>query len=496
MKAIGFTKNSKLGKLLAAYLKNLQSNERSFDVEVDKFILLLIDSWKYCKSYNSFDTLRPFLRSLIKKEGITRPEQLFEKRLKDLPEFMMDKEYAALFRTYLTHLKDYPYNDIRRLQFRRKNIEYYLEDAMALFQYFVIFSAARSVELKYFKREDPFIKHWWASGIMSGNEGMIQALKNVLKKEETASCLCFELYSAIVLSDHRELIDMMIKQMASPRVTGDARRTMADAFSYSSSKTFLYFLAALCDFPKLREQASVKKKMAYWLRMDDRASSRHITAELIFYVTKLLGDEEHLQAALERRKAFDYYMVFWAKSFYSLDEVVEMGESIIKGDDREKVQAFFLFIREVLPDWRLREFTKMALPLWCRDTEVVATFIGYYLSGASFYEWKVRDKHRPRLVDCYDSLKEARSHYELLKSLYPSMKTRYEFPSPVFPFRNLIIWRSNFVQQMCNIAFVTGDKKMLEETRTLVTELSAYGRDMFLCHLGFAKTPSSRYYIW
>lgn len=504
--AVGFVNSSDLGSLMIDYLEKLRERKRHFGIEVDKFFLLLIDSWMEYDNYHSFNKLCLYLLSILKQERITRPGQLFEKRLRDFPEFMMDKQNAILFRFYISHLMDYSFDDRNYRPFRSKKIEYYLENVMALLQYFVIFSAIRSAEDKYLNEEFymtekenwfcPFIKHWWAAHIMAGNENMIQFLKEVLSKEETASCLSSEQYSGIVLSGHRELIDMMIKLIDSPKLKGNPRKRMVDSFRYSSSRTFVYFLAAVCESPKMQQQACVKKQMAYWIGMDDRSSSKHITQEVIFYTAELLSDKEHLQTALESGKAFDYYMAFWAISFYSLEKVLEMGPSIIQGDDREKVQVFFLFINTSVPKKKVREFAKMALPLWYQDTEVLATFIGEYLADASYYDWKVNDERRPRLADCYNSLEEARSHYDLLKSLHPQMKTRYEFPSPVFPFRNLCIWNSNLVHQMCNIAFVTGDQQMLDEVLTRLNELGTYGRDMFLCHLGLAKSSSSKYYIW
>lgn len=320
-----------------------------------------------------------------------------------------------------------------------------------------------------------------AAQIDRGKEATIQAVKDILLGEGNTAMISYELIRGIVMSQSRELYELLGKFLLAARLQEGARQAVCETMDAGRPEAFLHLFQVI-EENNLVRYSSVKRAVSTWIGIFDENSVDRITEKLVNLMGRCLREPDFCEEQLASNDSVAISCALWAKGFYDAGEAVEAELELARTGNRHQKMTASYFNRS-LQDSRLRmKAAKEVLLKNPEDLELAACFLPGFLSdlremGVTIllkerdpnFRWfradfPVRKPVSLPLEQYFDSREEAEEIYRILKGFLERLPQKGLCLSPcIFPWHQVTMTRSQLAGRLCLMAFMLGDEKLLEE---------------------------------
>lgn len=327
---------------------------------------------------------------------------------------------------------------------------------------------------------------WSYAGILAaqidlGNQGTIQAVKDILLGEGNTAMISHELIRGIVMSKSQDFYDLLGKFLLAARLQEGARQAVCETMDAGRPEAFLTLFQVIEDHDLVR-YSSVKRAVSTWIGIFQEKSIDRITNKLVQLMGRCLREPDFCNDQLRTNDAVAISCALWAKGFYDAEEAVRAELDLIQnGTKHQKMTASYFNLS--LQDNGLRMKTsKEVLLQYPEDLELAACFMPGMLpdmrqildrilwAGEVGREYLVNPdlpvrKPKPLPIAPYfDSYEEAEAIYKILKKMYQKLPPKGLSMDPcIFPWHKVTLTRSQLASRLCILAYMLEEDTCLEE---------------------------------
>ncbi|MDH6303628.1 hypothetical protein M2459_000438 [Parabacteroides sp. PF5-5] len=425
-----------------------------------------------------------FFHDLIKKGKITRTEEMFEGKRRDVLNYMLGKDFAGKYVSLLKKQIAFPYTrSYYRRPVRSESVGYHYQKALdSLRFFFAIVASGLSMEtiLKGGETEEErtFIQDIDYSGLLSveideGNTAVIEQIKDILCSENNHSgIVTYNLLQGIVMSRNTELYELEGKLLLAAKLQEGLRQSIAETMDSGTTEAFIYLFRIVKD-NNLQRFSSIKRAIGTWTGLVNETDADRISQKQVDLIDKVLSDPSFAEACLNSQDTIEVYLGLWIKGFYRVEDVQAMGSSLLQEGIRHKIQVMFYYLRATQSDWLQRGLAKQALELYREDLSIVAAYLDSYLEGATLSSYYVK---KADFSDYFASQEEAEKHYGLLKELLANVKEKQTFSPFIFPWYSAELTKQEVVDKMALLVYISDNLKLLDDVCLYFNQMSSYTR--------------------
>lgn len=334
-----------------------------------------------------------------------------------------------------------------------------------------------------------------AAQIDRGDQGAIQAVRDILLGEGNTLMLSHELIRGIVMSRSRDLYELLGQFLLAARLQEGARQAVCETMDAGRPEAFLHLFQVI-EKNGLIRYSSVKRAVSTWIGIFDEKSVDRITEKLLRLMGQCLTDEGFCREQLASNDSVAISCGLWAKGFYQAEQGIEAVLELIRnGTKNQKMTASF-FNRSLQHGYLKQEAAKEVILNWPEDLELVACFLPSFMDDGyqafsklieddgcqSYYrlrDEKARKPERLPVTKVFADEEEARNVYAVFKEILNRLpKKGIDLNPCIFPWYRVTMTPSDVAFRMCLIAWMLQDGIYLDEAAGLIPLLgqgSMYG---------------------
>lgn len=483
--------NDELNKITTPYIESLIKNRTKLDQETAEIFDLFMKYLDSNTRYGMYDEkIEPFFEDIILKEKVENITHLFDGKLDKVLKYTLGDEYATLFHTYLKLEALCPFTAgyYRRSQ-RSANPRLHIQRVMDTWREFMklratgfteqeILNGGRTPEeIEAFKSYMDGEASWIAVQIAQGNQTVIEHITHVLTSENNANRLQRQHLEAIAISGYRPLLELEGKLLLAAKLQEGLRQSIVETMDQGCPESYLHLFSVIRD-NGLQRFASVKRGIAVATGIGDLESER-ITNKYVELIHSYLNDRQQALNALQSKDTVELYLALWSIGFYNTEEVKALVSGIIRKGAKYQVQTLLHFLRSTQSYDMTHQISKEAMEIWHKEPSVVAAILMLYMNGIYFSRYGDHDK-APDLSNYFDSEEEAIRQYEYLKETYQTISASETYSPFVFPWASTTLTRSDIVQKMAGITWITNHPKLKDEMCAYLPALETYTRSGYI----------------
>lgn len=410
-----------------------------------------------------------YLYGLMLKGEFSYIGQLFEDDRYHVLKHMLGDEYAGKYVAWLNKMAFIPYTSgyYRRPLRSANGGLHYVKALDALKDFLAIKASGLSLETLMeggrTEEERAFISdisfhHLMSVEIDAGNNAIIQKTKDIICGEENNGRISYSLLQGIVTSNNRELYELEGKLLLAARLQEGLRQSICETMDSGTTEAFIY-LFNIIRTNDLQRFSSVKRAVGTWTGLVNEANTDRINQKLIELIHLMLTDPTYADSCLKSEDSIEVYMALWTKGFFKMEDLDVCANEIIKEGVKHKIQVLFYYLVATQCDWLREKLSKQALELYSGDLSIVAAFLDSYLHSVSlgYYSDKKKDH------SYFESLAEARKHYDILKDIYNQLPKKQTFSPFIFPWHSVELSRQDITRKMVAIVYVLGSEELLND---------------------------------
>lgn len=416
---------------------------------------------------------------------------LFEGELQLLTQFLLGEEWSELWNLYMKAEAETSYtHGYYRRSVRSRRIGLHVDEIVNnLMSFFELkasgFSTADILRGGRSKEEIKDLEYelkrtaWLTAMIMSGNEECIDWLIEAMTSENNANRMNYSFFRAIVMSGHKELLELEGKLLLAARLQEGLRQAIVETMDEGTPDSYKYLLQVIVD-NNLQRFASVKRGLAVTTGLDESEAPERITDKYISLVHRYINDREAALRDVESEDAMEIYLALWALAFYNADDVRKPVERLIASASSYRVQAAMLALAA------LQHYTQLCTGLASSairkrhdDHAIIAGVLPMYLlRKRSYYRnyYYDNNSNEESIHDYFSSREEAEEDFEILTLLLDSMAGDETFAPYVFPWNAETLTRSAVAQKLALIASLLDDVGYTERSLQYLNLIDSYPR--------------------
>ncbi|WP_455640992.1 DUF5724 domain-containing protein [Parabacteroides sp.] len=320
--------------------------------------------------------------------------------------------------------------------------------------------------------------------IDAGNTAVIEKVKDIICSDNNAGRISYSLLQGIVMSNNRELYELEGKLLLAARLQEGLRQSICETMDSGTADAFIY-LFNLIRTNDLQRYSSVKRAVGVWTGLVNEANADRINQKLMDLIGMVLTDPAYVESCLKSEDSIEVYLALWAKGFFKLTNLYTCADIIMKEGVKHKIQVLFYYLVATQDDQLRETFSKQALEQYSDDLSVVAAFLGSYMHSVSMGYYSSRKEDR----SYFESLAEAKRHYEILKDIYRRVPKKQEYSPFIFPWHAAELSRQDLTKKMAAIVYVIGSDELLDDLCTCYDQMDSNVRHCVVKEL--LKVPSS-----
>lgn len=493
--------NDELNKRIKPYLENLLKKKTGLDKTTAALFDIFMEYFNMDSRYGAYcDNLEPCLLQIIQEENIKSVANLFDGKLNKMLRYILGEAYASSFKTYLK-LKarcPYTYGYARRSQ-RSDTPHLHLNQVINALTQFLKLRATGFPEQAILKggstpkeieayKDGMDCENWMAARIAEGDKTVIEYLSNVLTSQNNANRLQKGHLQAIAMSGYQPLLELEGKLLLAAKLQEGLRQAIVETMDEGCPESYLHLFSVIYE-NGLQRFASVKRGIAVSTGIGEQDSSERITNKYIELIHNFLNNPEQAHKALESKDTVELYLALWSIGFYNTDELKPIVSKIIKEGAKHQVQTLLHFLHCTQNSALNHHIGKDAFELWHNDLSVVAAILSLYMCGLYISRYG-NNKVIPALNDYFDSKEEALRHFEYFEQVYQSISDKETYSPYIFPWESVTLTRSDVVQKMAYITWLTNDSALKDRLCPYLPSLDTYVRANFISIV--LSTPTSK----
>ncbi len=332
---------------------------------------------------------------------------------------------------------------------------------------------------------------WSYSGILAaqidqGNQGTIQAVKDILLGEGNTAMISHELIRGIVMCKNKEMYQLLGDFLLAARLQEGARQAVCETMDAGRPEAFLHLFQVIEDNNLVR-YSSVKRAVSTWIGIFDERSVDRITDKLMRLMGRCLREPEFAKEQLETNDSIAISCALWARGFYDAEEGVKAVLELIRnGTKNQKMTASYF--NRTLQERRLKgAAAKEVILTYQDDLELVACYMPCFMEnaqgclrdlllneGTNYFSLRDHDASMPKAAsptsfDFFDSGEEAKKFYLCLRRIFTAIPKKGVDLNPcIFPWYRVTLSKSDVAVRMCLLAWMLQDEEYLDEAAMMI----------------------------
>ena len=341
-----------------------------------------------------------------------------------------------------------------------------------------------SAEL-YDHARNTFAYSWiLAAQIDSGEEKVIQAVRDILFGENNTLMMSSELVLGIVMSKSYGLYQDLGKFLLAARLQEGARQVVCESMDAGRPEAFLYLFSVIEEHDLLR-YSSVKRAVSTWIGIFNEKSVDRVSGKLLRLMGQCLRDKDFLREQLASNDAIAISCALWATGFYNADDAVELVIGLIRNGTKQQKMTASYFCHSLQDEKKQMQVSKEVFLACPEDLELAACFLPSFMpdgvtsfykllreeneNGYGFDTGEVR-KPKPLAPETmFQDNAEAEALYGILKEMLGRLPKKGLKLSPcIFPWHEVEMTPTDLAGRICVIAWMLQKDELLDEAAEFI----------------------------
>lgn len=318
-----------------------------------------------------------------------------------------------------------------------------------------------------------------AAQIDRGNEGAVQAVKDILLGEGNTAMLSHELIRGIVMSKNVELYELLGKFLLAARLQEGARQAVCETMDAGRPEAFLHLFAVIEENNLIR-YSSVKRAVSTWIGIFDEKNVDRISDKLLHLMGQCLRDAAFREEQLAGEDSVAVSCALWAEGFYDAEEAVKTVRRLISHGTRHQKMTASYFNLSIQDEQLKMQAAKEIIMNYSDDLELAACFMPGFMGTVNLHFYRlVKDEDssiysfrnsrviKPKEMapeEFFADRKEAAVCYQILKELLKKIPKKGLTLSPcIFPWHQVSMNQSDIAARLCLTAWMLQEDSILDE---------------------------------
>lgn len=504
---MGFDYNSRR-ELTRKYYDKWESEHKKAIQKLDQKVYE-----KICNFSSSYYNTDSYFVSMVRekyKPG-EKPSDFMKKNLGDFVDLFVPQNYIEDYYNIVDEYLTFQYtHGYTRRSFRTKDFSCHINNAIRLmktYRTFGIFDATVSdylrdhlseelidLKRKDYDNNDNYISSKMddviASRINSGDQEVIDAIKESILSENNTVVVSRSMISAIVKSKNIELHELLAKLLVAARLSEGIRQVICESADEGRIDSFVTLLKVI-EQENLVRFAAVKRAFAVWTGFIDENNIDRIIKKILPTMLSIIEDLDQARELLKTNDSINIMLGLWALAANDVALAMKEMKTIAKDGTKTQKLTISYFNRLLQSRQFSGSVAQYVIENNPDDFELVAAFLPTYIPNAEqLVRCSFRTKGNEQFFRSSDeevvyskiSLSDvfangmdeqgAKAHYEILKKNLAQLKKKKMEMSPfIFPWYSITICRSDFVEKMALIAYALEDQKYIDETCQMLSDI-------------------------
>lgn len=464
--------------MVSAYFNNILSTKSKLSESEQKWFDLIVN-----RMVNNAHEVDQKLRNTLNAEKRYRMADLFGGDRSAVLKHFLGERMTAKYLAWLEKLGSIPYTSgYYRRPVRSLDARLHVSVALdSLKDFLAIEASGLPLEILMeggrTEQERTFIDdieyyHLMSVEIDAGNEAIIEKTKDIICGDNNAGRISYDLLRGIVASRNTGLYELEGKLLLAARLQEGLRQSIAETMDSGVPEAFLYLFNIIRE-NDLQRFSSIKRAVGTWTGLVNEANAERVNQKILDLIYHVLTDREYAESCLASEDSIECYIALWSKGFYRMEDLEDCAARIIDEGLRHKIQVLFYYLTATEDNWMRERLSKQALERYSDDLSIVAAFQGSYLHGVYLGGYS---SSKERNDSCFESLEEARRHYELWKGVYERIQKKQTFSPFIFPWHSAEVSRQSVAGKMAAIVFVIGSDRMLDDLCSFYDQMDSETR--------------------
>lgn len=358
-------------------------------------------------------------------------------------------------------------NDYRVFQFYQCGVAEYLFDRLSEEKLDLKREGMTTFKMRHF---DDII----AVRIDKGDKAVIQAVRELLLSDQNTAVLTVDVIRAIVKSSDESLHRLLADFLLAARLQEGVRQAVCENADCGTIQAFIRIFDTICENNLIRFSA-VKRAIATWTGICDLEHVDRITEKITELMRNALKDPEAAREYLKTNDSIQISIGLWVLGFYEMQDAIDAMKAYLAGGTRNQLLTMSYYNRSLSWESFTAPAAKAVVKQFAGDEELLAAFMPTYLAQADQHVYQALNynenrnrrvrQYRPiSLSQFFDSEKEAREHYGIMRQILENMKEkRRDFYPCIFPWYGVRLSRNDLIKRMGLIAYALQDSDYMEE---------------------------------
>ena len=323
-----------------------------------------------------------------------------------------------------------------------------------------------------------------AAQIDRENEKTVQAVKDILLGEGNTAMISHELIRGIVMSQNRELYELLGKFLLAARLQEGARQAVCETMDAGRPEAFLHLFSVIQDHNLIR-YSSVKRAVSTWIGIFHEKSVDRVSEKLLHLMGQCLCDTSFCRAQLATEDSVAISCALWAIGFYDAQNAVQaVLELAAHGTKHQKMTASY-FVGSLENEKQKMQASKEIILHESDDLELAACFLPGFMEQVNSHFYRLGQEgnegyyrqNRDQVTapkemapqELFADREEAKESYRVLKDILAKIPKKGLTLSPcIFPWHEVKLTQSAVAARACLIAWMLAEDAYLDDAAKLI----------------------------
>lgn len=318
-----------------------------------------------------------------------------------------------------------------------------------------------------------------AYALDKGNAAVEQAVRRILTEENSSGMMSAELIRGVLYSHRSDFHELMGKLLLAARLQEGLRQLICENADSGTMGGFLTILKVINDNNLIRF-SSVKRAVGTWLGLiaEDSQDLERISKKSVQLIIECLENKSLRKEYLSSEDAMKIYIALWS---YGVEDIYtainELTQLAVKGSHHQVLVAGYFSMNFTNP-YIPYDIAKKVIKLYPGEDDILAVWLPYFLpERLNTVTDTPRESRKFDYSALFDSKEELDWYYQIIKSLYTGFSGKAKTFSPcVFPWNEAKISKGDLAEILCSLAIVSGDEDKLDQSCSLIKDITSYGR--------------------
>lgn len=393
-----------------------------------------------------------------------------------------------------------------RKGYRSRHIFYYKEALLQLISLYYQNIAYNFSVMDYLTLRDKVLYHdtvmsyLIAREIDTGNEAVIEALRDIMFGDNQTVLLTRQMIRGIVMSHNIACYDMLIQLLLAAKLQEGLRQHIVESLDEGTLEATVYIMKVILS-ENLERFSSVIRALDTWTGLGFSDQKPTVIRKCLEQALRSLTDESYLREAENSNDSLVYYFALWAAANIDVDDAIVMIERVLNEGPRYKKMTALYFLSQLDQQHIKHHAVANHLTGATGDLEQLAWMVDcyYYDSYIGYgYNWE-KSPHEFHLTHSPITEDRAirREQFMALQHVLQQLKGASQaYEESVFPWVTVSLSADDIIKRMMTLNVYDRNEEM---TDILIDYYDRMGSDLrfsFLVNvIGYAQTGKPRQFL-